>query len=85
MTAPALPARTRPWHVMSPPEGAAIRVQLDAMLAALAPFDQKSVVAHDTPVARLLGSLYTAAQAAGEIERRTYVPEPRKGVVFTKR
>lgn len=69
-------------HVMGRPEGGAVRVQLDAMLAALRDYDRPAAEAGDDAVIRLLHSLYTAAQAAGEIERRD-APKPQyQGVIM---
>lgn len=78
-------------HVMGSPEGAALRIQLDGMIAALSGFDEAACEADDVPVIHLLASLYEARKAAKEIENRKAAPKieapplpRRKGVRFAK-
>ncbi len=61
-------------NVMNSTEGAALRVQLDGMIAALERFDQMAGLAGDQPVLRMIANLYAAREAASEIEMR---PQPK--------
>lgn len=69
---------------MSSAQGAAVRIQLDAMIAALQPFDRPAVEAGDEPVTRLLCRLYAAAQEAKTIEDRSAPVPLYKGVTMTR-
>lgn len=73
---------------MLPEEGAAVRIQLDAMLAVLAEADQEAAEVNDDPVRHLVASLYEARLAAVAIETRAQprpVAQGRKGVRLAKR
>jgi hypothetical protein len=77
-------------NVMNSTEGAALRVQLDGMIAVLERFDQMAGLAGDEPVLRLIACLYGAREAASEIEMRPQpprieaVPLPAQGVRLSK-
>lgn len=71
-------------HVMGPYEGAALRVQLDGMLATLLPFASLAGEAADQPVIALLAGLQSARAAADVIERRSTSTTGR-GVSLAKR
>lgn len=66
-------AQSTAAHVMDSSMGAAMRVQLDAMVNALQPIDQEATDAGDAAVSRLIARLYEAREAASEIEMR---PQP---------
>jgi hypothetical protein len=55
---------------MLPEEGAAMRVQLDSMLAALEQFDQEAAEVGDGPVMTMIARLHEARAAAVVIETR---------------
>lgn len=73
----------RQQHVMNQSEGAAVRVQLDAMINALQPLDQAAVEGGDTTVSRLIARLYDARLEASAIEKRAPLPKL-KGVVLAR-
>lgn len=72
-------------HIMNSAQGAAVRIQLDAMIAALQGFDGPAVAADDRPVSRLLCRLYDAAQEAKTIENRSAALPLYRGVSLVKR
>lgn len=68
-------------HVMASHEGAAVRVQLDAMINALNEFGDMAEKHGDAQVLVLVATLRDARTMAGHIENRS--PE-RKGVRLAK-
>lgn len=72
-------------HIMNSAQGAAVRIQLEAMISALQPFDRPAVEADDGPVVRLLCRLYDAAREARTIEDRTAPVPLYKGVTLGKK
>lgn len=74
-----------PIYVMDAAEGAALRYQLDGMVNYLHRVAQEADDAKDEAVRRLVASLHGAREAADEIERRTPVDTPRRGVRLAKR
>lgn len=75
----------RPYTVMGSAEGAAMAIQLDAMIAVLAPTAKEAERAQDKAVLRLISHLYDAAREARGIEGRTPVAAPeRRGVRLGK-
>lgn len=81
-------AKSTAIHVMDSAAGAAMRVQLDAMIAVLDPIDRDAADAGDDAATTLIAKLYAAREAASEIEVR---PQPVAvvpqylGVKLTKR
>lgn len=74
----------RPHHVMQPAEGAAMAIQLDAMIRVLTPLAKEAQRAQDQAVIRLVSHLYDAHREARGIEGRTPVAPPGKGVRLGK-
>jgi hypothetical protein len=62
---------------MLPHEGAAVRIQLDAMISALGDFGDKASSTGDGSVFQLLESLYVARDVALKIEKRGEVMRTR--------
>jgi len=76
---------SRPHHVMQSAEGAAMAIQLDAMIKVMAPVAKQAERAQDKAVLRLLSHLYDAHREARGIEGRSFVEAPeRKGVRLGK-
>ena len=71
-------------HVMDAPQGAAMRIQLDAMIAVLLPVDEAAADARDEDVRHLIASLYEARAAAHAVETRAQERKPYLGVKLAK-
>lgn len=69
---------------LSPFEGAAMRVQLDAMLNVLAHADEEAAKVDDNSVRHLVASLHEARAAAQEIEDRAATPPAYRGVTLAR-
>lgn len=69
---------------LSPFEGAAMRVQLDAMLNVLTHADEEAAKVDDRPVSRLVARLHEARAAAQEIEDRAQSAPAYRGVSLAR-
>lgn len=69
---------------LSPFEGAAMRVQLDAMLNVLVHADEEAAKLDDNPVRHLVASLHEARAAAQEIEDRGQTTPSYRGVTLVR-
>lgn len=72
-------------HVMNSAEGAAMRVTLDGMIAALADSDESAGKVGDQDVLCLIARLHEARSAAHAIETRNQEDTPYRGVRLVKR
>lgn len=69
---------------MSSAEGAALRVQLDALWGVLAPLEQAARGTGDGAVMRLLEGVQAARQAAITVERRIPAARTYRGITLAK-